>query len=78
VARSMSSTFGRSAAALATDAAIAIGAPAPWRARHRNVRRPPSDLDRWSRRRTLAFIVGTNACAWAAIIAGVRLALRAG
>jgi hypothetical protein len=73
----MSSTLSRTRATFATDAAIAAGAPAAVRLPRRRLRRPPSDLDRWSRRRTLAFIVGTNLVAWMAIVEVVRLALRA-
>lgn len=77
MARNMSSTFGRGGTTFATDAAIALAAPESFRLPRHRPRRPPSDLDRWSRRRTLAFIVGSNLIAWTGIVEVVRLALRA-
>jgi hypothetical protein len=79
VAQQFPSPSGRPSAVFSTAAAVALGAPAPFRTPGRapRARAEPSDLDRWSRRRTLAFIVGSNLCAWIAIIAGVHEALRA-
>lgn len=70
MARQHSSTFGGPTAVFASAAVQVLGASTP-------PRQPPSDLERWSRRRTLAFVVTTNACAWALIAVGVREALRA-